>query len=142
MKFGIRGKILSLLIALALVAVGVATWIHINSSLSARRDEVQQRARNIGEFVGLLFKNQLLKDLPTPHEKRKLVQSWLENKLGIHFLTVFNSSGKKIFSPQSPGYSPPDSRRLTRRFIQRALNSDLDYLDRTGRGQTRGATHR
>lgn len=130
MKLSIRGKILSLLSLLALVAVGVATWLHINSSVTARREEVQQRAQDVGEFVGLLFKNQLLKDVRTPHEKRKLVQSWLQNKPEIRFLSVFNSTGKRIFTQRTSGESPPKSSRLNRQFILKTLNSDADHVAR------------
>ncbi|MFB6346361.1 MAG: diguanylate cyclase [bacterium] len=125
----IRSKILSLLLLIALVAVGVATWLNIRSSLTGRREEIQDRVKDLGEFVGLLTKDQLLKDSPFPLEKRKLLNSWLNSKERILYLTVYNSSGKRVFQSTTKR-APPESPQLDRPFIKQALNSQSDYIVR------------
>lgn len=126
----IRGKILSLLVVLALLAVGVATWLHINSSLTSRRSELQERAKDIGDFIGLTFTDELLTDVPVPLEKRKKMRAWLDSKSHVNFFSVYNTSGERIFAYRSSGETLPGSPRLNSRYVRRTMNSDLPLLSR------------
>lgn len=130
MLSSIRGKILSILLVLALVGVGTATWLHIESSLNSRQSELQERAKDIGGFIGLTFMNQLLKDSPTTREKRKQLEVWMDNKPHINFFSVYNTNGIQIFSYRSNASKLPSSERLTPNFLRKIMASNQQTVAR------------
>jgi diguanylate cyclase (GGDEF)-like protein len=119
----VRGKILSLLIGVLLLAVGIASWLHVESSLNTRRAELRERAHDIGEFIGLTFADELLKGTSIPHEKQKLMQVWVDNKSQVNFFAVYNTAGKPLLEQPSAQDSLPPSENLTPTFIRRLINT-------------------
>lgn len=119
----VRGKILTLLVAVLLLAVGISSWLHLESSLTARRAELGERAHDIGEFIGLTFADELLKGTPIPHEKKTLMQAWVDNKAQVDFFAVYSTTGESILSHAPSHESLPSSKKLTPSFIQQLINS-------------------
>jgi diguanylate cyclase (GGDEF)-like protein len=126
----IRKKIVFLMVALVVLAVGVATWLHIRSSLTARRQELQERAKDISEFIGLTFSDQLLRKVDVDLEKQNLMRAWIDNRPNIKYFSVFNTAGQEIYSVNSTAKHPPNSDKITPTFLKQAMSSEESILSR------------
>ncbi|MGM0380859.1 MAG: diguanylate cyclase domain-containing protein [bacterium] len=87
-----------LLSIIVIVGGGLATYVHIQSQIQARFEEIKTRAYSMGQVIGLQFSDPLLTGGTVEERLEIQMNVWLSEIPNTRFLIVYNSEGKKIFT--------------------------------------------
>ncbi|GEM_PF-2508917 len=97
MDLNLRQKTTIFLLVLVLAVGGFATYFHVQSMIEARFEELETRAYSMAQFVGLVFTDQMLKDVPVSEPLQIQMDVWMGEMPRAKYLEVYNSAGEIIY---------------------------------------------
>jgi HAMP domain-containing protein len=129
MKYSLRSKYLVLLIVLVLGAVSISTWLHVQSTFEARREEMEARATALGQFVGLNFAEQFLKE-DVDRSQARAIKFWVQEVDDARFIEIYSTDGEQLMSHGKGMSSIPELRNITPSFVRNIMSGGDDFLAR------------
>lgn len=126
----LRSKFVLVLTCFVLVTVTASTWLHIQSTFEARKEEMEARATALGQFIGLNFTDAFLKGHDRPNPSGTPIKFWIREVDDAAFVQIYNTDGDRIMSHASAGVSVPPIREITPAFIQGIEGGEKSFLAR------------
>jgi HAMP domain-containing protein len=133
--FGLRTKIIGLLIILITLVMGAMTYVSVRVQVDARLTEFTEQARAIGQVFGLNYARSLLTESAIEDRQAVSTRLWKETNERSIYLMAYGVNGAKIH--KSPDTLPERYREipdLSSSQVRRLLQSDRPYLRRWNRG--------
>lgn len=126
----LRSKFVLVLTVFVLVTVTASTWLHIESTFEARKEEMEARATALGRFIGLNFTDAFLKGHVRSETAGTPLKLWIHEVDDAAFVQIYNTDGDRIISHTSAGISVPPIREITPGFIQALEKGNRSFLAR------------
>lgn len=129
MQVNLRGKYLLLLILLVLLSVSISTWLHVQSTFTARLEEMESRATALARLVGFNFVDQFLKEKTTTTDNDSL-KYWIQEVRDAKFIEVYSTDGTRLLEFSDNDFRIPDLRDITPTFTQEIMSGEKEFLAR------------